>query len=416
MKQSFRRLSCVVAGFLIISLPASALQNFEAPQTLQASRILTPELLKGPNHEVDEKVINDGYLNIYTIHSSMGDVQATSTDKLKKYVNEINAAVAMSKVETSGEFTEAVKATGGRVVEGAKNIVTDPIGSVSGAVSGVGALFKRAGASVGGQRSDQEDSALKAAIGFSTAKREYAYEFGVDAYSRNQIMQEQLDSLTWAGASGGIAASAALMMVPGGAGIAVSVTSGTEVMNKVFRNVPPSELRIKNREKLAAMGINQDIIDLYIKNSIYTPREQSIIVFALEAMPGTKNRNDYIKFAVLTNHPDIAFFRQRQAQMYEAYNRLIQPIDSFVSIGEIAAAKTADNKIVFNVPLDYLLWTKNMASLVSVLNQKVTLMEGIKEKHLWVAGTVSDVAKSSLDKMGWKVFQKAGPKLLPDPF
>ena len=102
--------------------------------------------------------------------------------------------------------------------------------------------------------------------------------------------------------------------------------------------------------------------------------------------------------------------------MYETYNRLIQPIDSFVSIGEIAAAKTADNKIVFNVPLDYLLWTKNMASLISVVNQRITLMEDIKEKQLWVSGTVSDVAKTSLDKMGWKVFQKAGPKLLPDPF
>ncbi len=189
MNKTCRRLSCVVTGFLIISLPASAAQNFESPQTLQASRILPPELLKGPNHEVDQKVTNDGYLNIYTIHSSIGDIQATSTDKLRKYIREINAAVAMTKVETSGEFAEGVAATGGRVVEGAKNIVTDPVGSVSGAVSGVGALFKRAGASVGGQRSDQEDGALKAVIGFSTAKREYADEFGVDVYSRNKIMQ-----------------------------------------------------------------------------------------------------------------------------------------------------------------------------------------------------------------------------------
>jgi len=416
MNKSFRRLSCVVAGFLIISLPASAVQNFEAPQTLQASRILPPKLLKGPHHEVDEKVNNDGYLNIYTIHSSMGDVQATSTDELRKYIHEINAAVLMEQVETSKEFGNAVTAAGGRVVDGAKNLVTDPVGSVSGAVSGVGALFKRAGASVGGQRSDTEDSAFAAAIGYSTVKRQYAHEFGVDVYSRNKILQENLDRIATAAATGGILAGAALMMVPGGAGIAVSVTSWTDRMNDVFLNTPPSELRIMSRKKLAAMGVNQDIIDLYIKNSIYTPREQTMIVFALEAMPNTKNRSDYIKFAVLTNHPDIAFFRQRQAQMYEAYNRLIQPIDSFVSVGEIVAAKTADKKIVFNVPLDYLLWTKNMASLVSVLNQKVTLMAGIKEKHLWVAGTVSDVAKSSLDKMGWKVFQKAGPKLLPDPF
>ena len=416
MSKTFYKSFCFIAG-LLISLAAPAEQSYEADQyTLHASKILPPELIKGPNHQVDEIVTNDGFLNTYIIHSSMGDVTAVSTDQLKKYIHEINATVAMSKVETSGEFTSAVKATGKKVVSGAKNIVSDPVGSVSGAVSGVGALFRRAGASVGGKRSDQEDNRVKAAIGFSTAKREYAYEFNVDAYSRNSILQSELDSLTWAGASGGIAASAALMMVPGGAGIAVSVTSGTETMNKVFRNVPPSELRIMNTKKLVAMGVNKDIAELYIKNSVYTPLEQSLIVFALEAMPKTKNKTDYIKFAVLTDNADTAYYRQRQAQMYESYNRTVEPLVSFVSLGEISTAKTANNKIVFTAPLDYMSWTESMANAVHEIDQRIAALDGIKEKHLLVSGTVSEIAKASLESWGWKVFQNAGAKLIPDAY
>ncbi|MCH8014604.1 MAG: hypothetical protein IH823_07505, partial [Candidatus Dadabacteria bacterium] len=63
----------------IITLSVYAAPTYEQPVILKASEILPPDLVKGPHHQVDERVVNDAYLNIYTIHSEFGDVQATST-------------------------------------------------------------------------------------------------------------------------------------------------------------------------------------------------------------------------------------------------------------------------------------------------------------------------------------------------
>ncbi|MCK5499409.1 MAG: hypothetical protein KAI77_09415, partial [Gammaproteobacteria bacterium] len=83
-----KTLSIKIAYFFIaaiITSPAYAAPSYERPVTLKASNILSPDLVKGPHHQVDEKVINDAFLNIYTLHSDYGDVQVTSTAKLMKY-------------------------------------------------------------------------------------------------------------------------------------------------------------------------------------------------------------------------------------------------------------------------------------------------------------------------------------------
>ena len=44
--------------------PALAQQSYENSAVLSASKILPPELMAGPNFRVQERVSNDGYLNI----------------------------------------------------------------------------------------------------------------------------------------------------------------------------------------------------------------------------------------------------------------------------------------------------------------------------------------------------------------
>src|SRR5215470_8169706 len=83
---------------LLIGVPASAQQGYENPAVLSASKILSPELLSGPNFRVQEKVTNDGYLNTYQIDSKFGTFTAVSTAMLRKRIGEINAMVVMEEV------------------------------------------------------------------------------------------------------------------------------------------------------------------------------------------------------------------------------------------------------------------------------------------------------------------------------
>jgi hypothetical protein len=392
----------------LFSLSAYAVRTYEAASEFNASSILPPELLSGPNHQVDSTVTNDGFLNIYTIKSKYGEVQATSTAKLRKYIHEINAVARMEEVKKSDEFKSGIKEKAGDVVSGAKGLVTDPVGTVSGAVSGVSKLFSRGKENLfGDARSDSETSRTKDLIGFSKTKRDYGFEFNVDVYSRNSILQEHLDDITWAGYGGNITMSALLVSVPGGTPV-ITATGGTELMNKVFRDSAPADLRKMNREKLASMGVSKDISDLFISNANYTPREQTILVDALANMKNTKQRSEYVKFAVLTDNADMSFFRQQQAQMYAGYNKSVKPVKEFISIREISIAKTKDNKIVFNIPLDYMVWTKGLEGVASIITQEVTGMKDITGREIWVTGKFSRLAKENLGKMGWEVHEGSG--------
>ena len=209
----------LVAAILTVALTPVLAAEYETSITLDATKILPKELLSGPNHQVDQNVINDGFLNIYTITTPKGPITAVSTATLRKYVPELDAAARMEKVRGSKEFMAGIAGKAGDVVEGTKALVTDPVETVSGAVSGVGKLFGRAKENMtGGSRSDVETSRLKDLMGYSKSRRDYADQFGVDAYSRNPVLKAALDEISWAGYSGSMTASMALMAVPGGAG------------------------------------------------------------------------------------------------------------------------------------------------------------------------------------------------------
>lgn len=412
MNKIFSRLSCIVAGFLMVSLPASAAPTYESPTILKASKILPPNIVKGPHHHVDEKVVNDAYMNLYTLHSEYGDVQVTSTAKLMKYIHEVNAVAKMKEIQGTDEFASGMKDKAGAVVEGAGALITDPVGTVGSTISGVGKMFSRAGESMfGGSRSDAEGSRLGSLLGYAKAKRDIGYHFGIDIYSHNKILQDELDRLSSAGGTGTLIMSGLLFAVPGGAGIAVSVTGGTQLMENVMRDNAPADLRKINRAKLADMGVNKQVADIFIANGVYTPREQTFLVASLDNMGNTSRRDEYIKFATLTNEPDMAFFRQRQAQMYAAYNARVQPITSFVAVGSTSAGMAKNGNVVFTVPLDHLLWTKGIAGVIRTATQNVAMMEGVNERHLLISGTASDLARQELQKMGWKVQENADAML-----
>ncbi|HYQ98221.1 MAG TPA: hypothetical protein VEO92_07615, partial [Candidatus Nitrosocosmicus sp.] len=183
---------------------------YEPSTTLSASQILPPELLAGPNHRVEERVSNDGYLNTYRVVSKFGTFVAVSTPMLRKRISEINALVRMEQIEGTQEFTSSLREAGTDTLVGFKNLVTHPVDTVKGAASGLAVAFRRAGDQLTGpKRSEAEDSRVKDLIGFSKTKREYAYQLGIDAYTDNEKVQDRLNEISWAGYSGGITWAAA---------------------------------------------------------------------------------------------------------------------------------------------------------------------------------------------------------------
>jgi len=396
----------------IFSKGAPAQTTYEAPVALHASQILPPDLLSGPNHRVEESVTNDGYLNTYRIASKFGIFNAISTPMLRKRIGEINAMVLMEQIKGTKEFTASLAEAGMDTLNGFKNLVSKPVDTVKGAASGLAVAFRRAGDAIGGsKRSDSEDSRVKDLIGFSKTKREYAYQLGVDAYSDNEKLQDRLNEISWAGYAGGITWAAAMTAVPGGAGLAISISGTHKLLNEIFRTTPPVDLRRMNGEKLKAMNVHPEVADAFLNNSVYSPRYQTLLVNALEEMKGVGNRATFVRLAAASPNSDIAFFRERQAEMYAGYHKTVAPLETFVALGEFAAGRTRKNEIVFNVPLDHLVWTEEMARLITATDSRVTQLTRPANKQAWVTGTMSARARKELESRGWQVHEKREARL-----
>src|SRR5215831_3703434 len=131
---SIRTIFALHTGLALLTYLATHASGYEAAQTLQASKFLPAELRSGPNFRVDEKVTNDGYLNTYHINSKFGTFTAVSTAMLRKRIGEVNALVVMEKVKGTSEFTNALSS--------AKNLVTHPVDTLSGAATGLGVAFR----------------------------------------------------------------------------------------------------------------------------------------------------------------------------------------------------------------------------------------------------------------------------------
>ena len=120
----------------------------------------------------------------------------------------------------------------------------------------------------------------------------------------------------------------------------------------------------------------------------------------------------FVKFAVLTDEEDVALFRQRQAQMYAGYHKKVGRLENFVQIGRQSAARSADGKLIFAAPLDYLAWTEPMARFVTENEQLLKAIPGIKEKQVWFEGRASPLARKTLERRGWKVYEGNEAQLL----
>jgi len=404
------RVSALAFAGVLAAVPALSFAQggFEAPPVFRAADVVPKALLSGPNHRVEDRVENDGLMNHYTISSRFGTVTATSNAELRERVHEMNVVALLEELKGTNEFAKHIGEAAGDVVEGARNLVTKPGETVSGAVSGVGKLFQRAGDSVfGDPPADSEDSGVKRLIGFSSTKREYAKKFDVDPYSANPVLQESLEAVAWAGFAGDISASAALMAVPGGAGAAVSIAKGTDNLEEVDVSLAPTDLRRMNRDKLQAMGVSEELTDLFLGNTVYSPTDQARLVNALAAIRGAKGIDAFVKVAVRTDSHDVALFRQRQAAMYAGYHRVVKPLAMFEPVANVSSGRTADGTMVVVAPVDYAIWSESLARTFA------SVQDGRGEKReLWLAGGISDRARAEIEKHGWKVFDHAETKLL----
>jgi len=405
---------CFVAlSFVQVVQPQYVLAEFEQPGILKAQTFLKPEVLKGDHYTLDEEVHNDGVLNHYSVNTTFGTVKVISTSSLYILIQEIEAIAAMKKIETDDTAIESLKQSGKNTAAGLKNLVDDPKGTFESAAAGVGSLFNRAKGTIGKREvTGAEDSKVEQLIGFSKSKGQIANNFRVNMYSRNEVLQTELDRLAWADYLGGLGVGVVTSAVPGVGGVILTTSGTARLLNEAINTTPASELWLQNKNKLSGMGMNEDTIELFLNNPAFSPALQTVLVAALDSMQGVDNLELYVKIALQASNPVMAKILTESAVLTAGYHKNVATLKRLAPMARLARAEKDDGTIVLVLPSDHIIWSEMVADVAGSLIEKAKKSKA-DEPEIWALGDFSALALSKLEGMGWKVYTNVRSQLMP---
>ncbi len=241
LRQTFKwKIAATITAILVLSAPAlsraepeaspsppGSVETYEELPVLKASEILRDDVLSGPHHKVREDVPTYSGANRFTIDSDFGLFEGDGNAMLERRINEINAIARLKDISRTDEYKNALLKAAKSPVTAAKQIVSDPLGTVKSAQKGIMKFMSSAGESLKGigkgkEPNKYEGSQMQQMIGFSDTKRKMALSLGVDPYSSNPVLQQELEEIAWASFAGGATFSLATLPIGGGAGIALT--------------------------------------------------------------------------------------------------------------------------------------------------------------------------------------------------
>jgi hypothetical protein len=394
-------LTLFVFSFALNLAPAwSQGAGYEQPPTFSPAQVLTPQLQRSSYHSIEGTVTNDGFINTYQMRTKFGTYTVESTDLLKVRVREVAAAVQLEQYSGTDTMLNAAGQTAMKPLKTGKNLITKPGQTVKNTFRGVGKMFGRIGAGMN-KTDSQGESTIGSLTGAASAKRNLAYKFGVDPYTKFEPLRQQLSSLSAANAWGGSAVNVGFVFVTGGAGAAISIGSGSETLRATLRDSTTAELEETGRQQLAGMNVNRASIDAFYRSPSLTPAGKAVLLDALNRMRGVSNRGDFIRRVGNAKSHKVAFLVMRRAQMTATYHERVSPASSITSLGGMPMVM-ASNGVIGIFPIDHLSWTQGFAGTVSAVNKRA----GSQRIQMLISGTASKRAAARLKKNGWLLKQR----------
>ncbi|MBM4255477.1 MAG: hypothetical protein FJ147_06210 [Deltaproteobacteria bacterium] len=438
-RKVFVRKKIITVSFTIIlasigftighSSPALADAPFEKPPVIDAEDLLPAKFLKGKRYEVERKVPTNGFLGRFTLRTDYGTMEVRGRDLLQIRVGEIRSIKALHKKGKVKVFASAAKDAALRPINAVKQVIKNPEETLDGIPAGVERFFHNAYRSAKKttmnavdavsdymeEKPDQAEPAeeektaeeqaaenvemaekvvnkagnvAKDYFGYNKARRQLAKQLEIDPYTTNPILNQTLDESAWAAFAGGMAFK---MAVP----IPDAVSYTTKVSNLVW-DLPPPDLEEINRKKLKKMGIKGRPVRDFFRNNAFSPTLTTSLVAALDQLDRVTGREEVIALATDTASEEEARYLTGSTRLLAHYHKTVSPLIGITIVGTIVGWNQEGNIIVPS-DVDYIAWTRRIAEFAQHPNLQTP------ERHLWISGKFSPLAKQELRSLGWTV-------------
>ncbi|MDG2336137.1 MAG: hypothetical protein P8Q97_18180 [Myxococcota bacterium] len=395
----------------LLDASSSSAAPFQEPAwELDPLVVLPAEERQGEGFRVESIRYGPGFVYTYSILTENGELEARGRGRLRKRVREIQtlAGLKSAGVEDSDVYVLALANAAGAPAEGGMQLLFNPIRTTTNIPKGMWSMAQGYYEMIGAGRTYLEDDYFHELIGFSRAKREWAYRLGLDPYSANPQLQAVLDRLAWLSLAGGMTVRLPLIAVPGGASIALTVTNTSDDMKRELRDETPEEIRIRNRKiLLETFSVEQTEATNFIEHPWYSPTAQLEIVDALMALSQAGNRKVFIELSTLADTPTEAYSFTRLALLFQAFESNVESLTRLFSANGLIAAETDRGNLVVPLNVDFGFWTQGAALFLERLDEGIQDQgpKNRQKKYALVSGSLSPEARSELQNRGWTVME-----------
>jgi len=390
---------------------AEAQSGFEQPPVLRARDLVAPELLKGPNFTVDDRVPVKDFLARFTLRSTYGTFDVHGIHMLHVRVREVHGLAQLDQVSNTREFAEAAANAVARPVTSAVNMLINPVETVEGLPGGVSRLFDRI--KLGGETvvaaataPDRSDAELAAAVtqrvgsitvdalGYEKERRQLAQSVGVDPYTTNPVLAKKLTDMAWVAFSGRMVIQTAMsVLVPGS-----MVMSAVTITNSTVYDTPPGDLVNTAQAIFAATGASDAQVRALIKNPQYSLSTLTAVAMGVQRLQRVNGIASVVDFAAAAKTQDETRFVAAAVNMLARYHESSQPIALVSAPGPIFG-RAAAGTLVLPAPVDYVAWTERVARLSQRDDLRAPARIG------WVSGQFSPRARKEFERRGWTVYE-----------
>jgi hypothetical protein len=376
--------------------------QYEIPGPVNAQDFLPKSAFSGKKIFVEKIAQNDGLQNTYRIRAGAEEYEIRGSPAAMEFLQELMAINKLRQISSAKAFSHGLKESAKGTYQSGKQIVQDPVGTAKKVPQGATKFF----AKVKGFFSDDEEDAgqasspgetVKGFLGVDQAKRKLAARLGVDVYSRNQALQDELDRLASAVAGGGLAFDIGTLPIGGAVGIGLTVIGIQQTVDSLINDSSPNSLRNWNEQNLIKLGANRDLVFQFINHPWYTLRQITVITASLAT--SKVNPDLFLESANKALTPADGNYFEQVAELLAGYSQKTALQSLRLQDGLLCAVDT-NGALVVPVSLDYVIWTAKVAQRVDGLAQVPVDDPTIKSIKVSIDGKASERVKSELSKRG----------------
>ena len=362
--------------------------QYEQQPVLDASTILGDKIMSD-NYWVDPVVYNDSRFNLFSATLNGRSERVISNALMAERLHEADAIGVLRQIKETDAYKKGLDAALEAPLTLTRKTLEDPIAVLESIPDGLSNLMQDIGAalsSAGQGESKEENALIKDLIGFNTVKRRLASELGVDVYSSNQLLQQEIDDVAWSMFAGGAVIDVALTAAPLAASLAVEISDQANTGNLNWK-VPPATLQQAIVKAVKKNGLNDSELETLVFHKTCSLSHLSSIVTNMTALGSVAGIDMFYRQvnALTSEHECRA--HQKLAELVYLYHVNKQSVKDIQIRGySVWLTDTAGSQAIV-VVADYLTYQSSNSNLLQPGNPAI-----------WLSGKVSPAAMQVLNK------------------